>query len=85
MIDPGHQAELANEALAKRLVLRSFRVQELERDRNVETRILRPIDRARPASPDERFDPVASEARADSGLRHGGLVPQSTHGLQKAC
>jgi hypothetical protein len=82
VIDRRRQARLRQETLAKAVVLRQLRRQELQRHPPTEPQILRTVDGTHAAAPDQRLQPVTTQLRPNRGTRsHGhGEVPSSVDG-----
>src|SRR4030095_2437947 len=66
MVEHGRRPRLAHKALAEVLVLSEQVGEQLERDLVPEAGVLRAVDDAHPASPEQSLDPIAGEFRANT-------------------
>ncbi len=65
---------LAQEPLAKALVRRVLRGEQLERDVTLQSRVVRPVHDTHSAAPDERLEAVVEDLGSDARVgadRHG--------------
>ena len=68
MVERGRELRLAQEPLAEALVLGEFGREELQGNLPLQAQVLRQVDDAHPAPPEQTLDPVAGKLRADLGV-----------------